>query len=555
MATNSKSGRSTVASFWRLQLAAAAFISVSFVALTLPDHPDAFSTGAFLRLPLEIPLMLLVLLWLPHRLAKLFAALFTLAILTLLLLKFADIGVESGFQRRFNPYLDMKMLADGWNLLSGTVGTWTAGLAAGLFMAAFVGLLVLFHLAQMQLQRMDCKQRRGSTIATVALLGIGSALWITGPFSLARADLQAVTYLGNRLALVQTSISDMRQFEHDLASGDAADSGQTFFSGIKGRDVVLIFVESYGRSAIEDPLYSFLIKPRLEHVEDQLRNAGLLSATGWFVSPTIGGLSWLAHSTFLSGLWVDSQARYDRLMISNRTSLNRLFQHAGWRTAAVMPAITMDWPEASYFGYNQVFTAKDLQYKGKPFNWITMPDQYTLSAFERLVRQPAREAGVPLMAEMALVSSHAPWTPVAKLIDWKDVGDGTVFNDQAESDETPEAVWSDRENIRSHYVQTIDYSLQTVGDYITRFGNDTIFIVLGDHQPAPTITGPNASHAVPVHIISRDAALIARFEKEGFSSGMLPAPGRGELPMDSIRARLIRVFAVSVEPKSPLSSR
>ena len=45
-----------------------------------------------------------------------------------------------------------------------------------------------------------------------------------------------------------------------------------------------------------------------------------------------------------------------------------------------MPAITLAWPEAGYFGYDRVLAAHDLGYRGLPFNWVTMPDQFTLAA-------------------------------------------------------------------------------------------------------------------------------------------------------------------------------
>ena len=48
-----------------------------------------------------------------------------------------------------------------------------------------------------------------------------------------------------------------------------------------------------------------------------------------------------------------------------------------------MPAITLPWPEADWFGYDRVLAARDLGYRGQPFNWVTMPDQFTLAAFER----------------------------------------------------------------------------------------------------------------------------------------------------------------------------
>jgi len=208
-----------------------------------------------------------------------------------------------------------------------------------------------------------------------------------------------------------------------------------------------------------------------------------------------------------------------------------------------MPAITMDWPEAAYYGYDQILASKDLGYRGKPFNWVTMPDQYTLSAFDRLARQPARDAGEPVMAEIALISSHAPWTPVPKLIDWQVVGEGTVFNDQAESGDSPQVLWADHDRVRRQYIETIDYTLETLVDYIARFGGDAVFIVLGDHQPAALVTGPDASRAVPFHVVSRDVSLIEAFRSDGFAIGMTP-DGQGPEPsMDSMRDRLMRHFS------------
>ena len=58
-----------------------------------------------------------------------------------------------------------------------------------------------------------------------------------------------------------------------------------------------------------------------------------------------------------------------------------------------------------------------------------MPDQYILSAFQRLeLAQPNRG---PVMAEIDLVSSHWPWAPLPQMVDWNDVGDGSIFDEHA----------------------------------------------------------------------------------------------------------------------------
>nr|WP_272213679.1 sulfatase-like hydrolase/transferase [Marinicella sp. W31]MDC2879635.1 alkaline phosphatase [Marinicella sp. W31] len=525
------------------------FVIIAFAALNLPDYPGGFSARAFAHLPIEIPLLGLALVLLPRRVALVLAALATVAVGIILFLKLGDIGVQSAFQRRFNPYLDLRIFADGWNVFSGTIGGLAAALAVTGAIVLFLGILAVFFLSQFYLARLSSKQTRSPVLVFAALLAVGLALWATGAATGTRiyADTRASGYLVARIQSVTQAMKDMQSFDRSLAETEALPEANTLFRGVRGRDVVLIFIESYGRSAVEDPRYAPLIGPRLEAVETELKEAGFSTASGWSWSPTIGGLSWLAHGTFLSGLWVDNQARYDRLMMSDRKSLNRLFREAGWRTAAVMPAITMDWPESAYYGYDTIFAAADLGYRGEPFNWVTMPDQYTLTAFDRLVRHDGDDR--PVMAEIALISSHAPWTPVAELIDWADVGDGSVFDEQATSGDPPAVVWADRERVRRQYIATIDYSLQTVGDYIARFGEDAVFIVLGDHQPAPLITGPDASRAVPIHVISRDAGLVERFEAEGFTPGMIPAAEAPEPLMDTMRERVIRIFSEPVRPQ------
>lgn len=523
----------------------AIFLLIGFLALTLPDHPDAVTWRAFARLPLELPLLGLCLLVLPRGAARVIAGAATVIAFLLLFLKLADIGVQSAFQRPFNPYLDGKMLVDGWNVLSGSIGRIQAALALCLLLLIFVACLALFRWSMRGLIRLRAPERQRLALLFAGLAVVWMPLAALPP-SFPRpvtADARMVADLSGRLALIAGSIADMRTFEADLARPQAPASGAGLFQAVGGRDVILVFVESYGRSAVEDQRYAPLIRPRLAGMQQRLGEAGFAMASGWTLSPTSGGLSWLAHGTFLSGLWIDSQARYDRLVRSDRVSLNRLFQQAGWQTSAIMPAITMAWPEAHYFGYDQVLAAHDLGYRGKPFNWVTMPDQYTLQAFDRLSRQAARPAGRPVMAEIALVSSHAPWTPVPSMIDRALVGDGSVFNEQATSGDPPPVVWADPERVRRQYIATIDYSLQALEDYMLHQGGDAVFIILGDHQPAPIITGKDASRAVPIHVISRDRALIDRFTGQGFGPGMTPAADAPEPRMDAMRDLLIRVFA------------
>lgn len=515
------------------------FSLMALLAFNMPDHPDAFGIGTFTRLPLEWAVIGLLTLIVPGRIKRTVIFICGFLVFLLLFLKIADIGVEAAFQRQFNPYLDVKMLTDGWNLISGTIGTLAAlaALIGGVAVFLLVATVFLKSLTWMAVAHASARQPLIGVFAIVLIVGT-MLMWL----GVSRVDFRTPGYLTNRLGLVVRSVSDMRLFEQELATGLGPKNGANLFQSVKGKDIILVFVESYGRSAVDDPQYAGITQPRLAAIDTQIEAAGLHAASGWVTSPTVGGLSWLAHGTLLSGLWVDSQARYDRLMISRQPSLNRLFSEAGWHSVAVMPAITMAWPEADYFGYDQILPAAGLQYRGKPFNWVTMPDQYTMSAFDRLALRPAHLRGQKVMAEIALISSHAPWTPVPKLIGWDQVGDGSAFDHQAVSGDPPSVVWADPDRVRRQYIETIDYSLAALGEFMARQGRDAVYVILGDHQPASIITGQGASRAVPVHIVSSDATLVARFEKDGFVSGMVPTGAAHERSMSGLRQTLITAF-------------
>jgi hypothetical protein len=259
-------------------------------------------------------------------------------------------------------------------------------------------------------------------------------------------------------------------------------------------------------------------------------------------SPTVGGMSWLAHGTALAGLWIDNQLRYDSLVMSDRPTLNRLFQRAGWRTVAAMPAISMAWPEGRYFGYDTVYDAHTSGYQGLPFNWVTMPDQYVLAMLQTRERTPAPRQ--PVMAELALVSSHAPWTPIPELLRWDEVGDGSIFNVQAQAGPAVDDVWQDPARIRDQFRQSIEYSLQTLASYAINYADDNlVLLVFGDHQPAPLVTNGSDNIDVPVHLIARDPAVLDAIADWQWSEGLIPAADAPVWRMDSLRNRFIEAFS------------
>ena len=146
-----------------------------------------------------------------------------------------------------------------------------------------------------------------------------------------------------------------------------------------------MFVESYGKVAVQGSSFSPGVDAVLDSGTQQLAAAGFSSRSGWLTSPTFGGTSWLAHSTLQSGTWVNSQGRYDELVASNRLTLSQAFERGGWRAIDDVPSNDRYWAQgSSFYHYDKVYDRRDVGYHGPTYAYASMPDQYVLAALQRL---------------------------------------------------------------------------------------------------------------------------------------------------------------------------
>lgn len=503
-------------------LAAAALIHL---ALVLPSAPMP-AGDALLRIAPELPLVLLALACL-GRVGQVAIA----AVLALLAVqKIADLAMTAALGRPFNALADMTLIGSGLDLLADAAGRpalWAGSVAAAV--AAAAGLWALWQACGVWSGGpVRSRGRLGlAALAALSLTAAGSDLGWHGNAPYARA----------KAALLHQTAQDLRQIRA-LAARDALAGADGLLSAID-RDVLVIFVESYGRASFDVPFHAERHLDRLRRAQRRLADAGLAMRSGFLAAPTRGGQSWLSHATFANGLWVADQARYGAVLASGRQGLFHHARRAGFRTAAVMPAITMAWPEAATMGFDRILAADDLGYRGRPFNWVTMPDQFTLAATDRLLRRS--DDPRQLFAQIALISSHAPWVPVPRLLPWDRVEDGRVFDAMAAAGDPPQAVWRDRDRVRAAYREAVDYSLETVLDYaLIHAADPPLMIVLGDHQAAPWVAQDD-SPDVAIHLIG-PAALVDRAADWGLAPGLIPPAGSPALPMDRMRDLILRGF-------------
>ncbi|MGA9749621.1 MAG: sulfatase-like hydrolase/transferase, partial [Nocardioides sp.] len=225
-------------------------------------------------------------------------------------------------------------------------------------------------------------------------------------------------------------------------------------------------------------------------------------------------------------------------------TLSSLFERAGWRTVASVPANNRDWPQGGFYGFDRLYDSRDVGYEGPRFGYPTMPDQYTLDAFHRLELAPAPRR--PVMAEIDLISSHAPWSRTPRLVDQAAVGDGSIFDGMPEQLPSERDIWPDPDRVRAAYGDAISYSLRALVRFVTAYGDDDlVLVVVGDHQPATIVSGLDAGHEVPVSVIARDPDVMDRITGWGWEAGLRPGPDSPVWRMDEFRDRFVAAYSPS----------
>jgi hypothetical protein len=522
---------------------------VVFVTLVLPYGVTSLPPASFARIPIEGVVGIVVLVVLPPRPRRVVAVLGGVLLGLLTVLRLVDLGFNTVLSRPFNLVSDWMLFGDAEGFLESSVGRAGAIGAAVLAVVLVAAVLVLAALSVLRLARVAAGHRATVVRGATAVGAVWVVLALTGVQFLSFVPVASRTVVGlayHRTLETRAEIADRDQFARQSRVDAFHDvPGDQLLTSLRGKDVVLTFVESYGRTALQDPKVGAVLDAGTE----QLAAAGYSARSAYLTSPVAGAGSWLAHGTLLGGLKINSQQRYDQVVGSDRLTLTKAFQRADWRTVNVMPDTTESWPEDRFFGLDKTYAYKDLDYHGPHFSWATMPDQYALSYFQRT--EYAKPGRGPLMAEIVLVSSHAPWQPLPQMVDWNDVGDGSVFNSMIGKGDVPKTVIfrSDPAKVRANYLQSIRYSLSTLISFVTKYGDKNLVLMfLGDHQPYSVVTGGTANRDVPVTIVAHDPAVLDRISGWGWQDGLRPDQHAPVWPMDSLRDRFLTSFGPEGAP-------
>ncbi|MCC6456413.1 MAG: sulfatase-like hydrolase/transferase [Caldilineaceae bacterium] len=293
----------------------------------------------------------------------------------------------------------------------------------------------------------------------------------------------------------------------------------------KKPNIYLLFVESYGSVLYKRPDWRVAYMDMLHKAEKELEAGNFHFASNFSISPTWGGGSWLAYTSALFGLHIESHPQYLTLMERYQTKVPRYPDigtylrnqgyHYFWTTSISEQLGDKKWNSyKTFYGVDEWLRYDDLDYDGARYGWgPAPPDQYVL-AYSRDVAMQDQDK--PLVMFYITQNSHFPFQTRPTMVkDWRDLDTPSPTGDPVPEEGVSHA------QLRANYLSGIEYELEMLTDFILNHADeDAVFVLVGDHQP-PSVSRRSDGYETPVHIISHDPALIANLEQYGFVESLV----------------------------------
>jgi hypothetical protein len=442
---------------------------------------------------------------------------------------YADVTTPALYGRDINLYWDVRYMPDVAAMVVRAAPSWLIVLAAA---AVLLTIVLLYLTLRWALGRVgealtDSGARRGIGIfaSAVIVLFVGQQLmahW-SGEVYPFEPPIPFATPVTQTYARQARLVLEARTGAKSLGASPPMNAD---LARVRGADVFLVFIESYGAVSYERPDIAPDLAAGRAGLEAAIRETDRQVVSAYVESPTFGGSSWLAHLSLMSGIEVRDAAANASLMTQKRETMVTAFERHGYRTVGLMPGLRQRWPEGAFYGFDEVYGAARLDYRGPEFGWFAIPDQFSLARFEKLERH--RPPGSPLFVFFPTISTHFPFTPTPPYQpDWERMLSDRPYDGPAiVAAYGQEPDWT---SFGAGYVTAMSYAYATLGGYLrATVSDDRILILLGDHQPPAAVSGEGAPWDVPVHVVGRAQPRAGRSEvfdrlvAQGFRPGLTP---------------------------------
>jgi phosphatidylglycerophosphate synthase len=517
--------------------------------LIAPDRLFQLTPAAFARIPVEGLVLVAVAVVLPAWPRRIVAAVAGILFGLLILVKILNMAFYQEIGRAFNPVFGWVDIPPAIGVVRDTIGPTRTNIALAALWLGLILLVGAITAATIHITTVAARRRRDAVRGLAALTavwalcaGLSVQLVQGSPV----ASTSAARLVVAQVRSTQAALRDQRRFEQVLQRSDpeASVPASDLLTGLRGKDVIIDFVESYGQAAVQGTSFSRGVDAVLRRSTASLARAGWSTRSAWINSPGFGGVSQLAHSTLQSGLWVNTELRYAELVASHRFTLSDAFNKAGWRTVNDSPEDDPVWPPGTrFYHFDKLYNRFNVGYHGPAFSYASMPDQYTYAELQRNELTPGHK---PVMAEIDTVSSHTPWAPLPTMVPWNKVGNGSIFDSMPARSESPLTVWRNASTVRQFFGRSIQYSMQALTSWVTELRDpNLVLILLGDEQPASPITGPGASHEVVASIVAHDPSVFRQIASWHWQDGLLPGHSAPVESMDAFRNQFLGAFSTA----------
>lgn len=527
-------------------------LSLSFTAIwpTLYVQPNARFSPEFIGFLVVLTACMATLGKPGRRLLSLAAAIY----LVLVVCRYADVVVPNILGRPVNLYWDVPELPRfAWVSAQG-LPWWLSAVVVLLVVGLSWGFHKLLLKSMMTVTRgLEPYARKLWLWTILALLSFGAATCYLG---LRSPDAPLVKAASTVVAkpILPTYVTEFSKLWDILSPERAArllpkstvvdealakPTGQAL-AGLHGRDVHLIFLETYGAVVFDQPDSAAATQATRKRLEEVILGSGRQVVSAFYKSPTIGGASDLAHLSVLSGIDLTDSRKHDVLLTSTRPTLLKVFQHEGYDVFGLYHSVAWDWVERVFYGFDVYLSGPDLGYRGPAFGFWKIPDQFAVARVEQMY--PRTGDVKPRLTLFPTISSHFPFHQVPPYQpDWKKLLGPEPFDAQAAAKAQAEPVhW---EYMKPDYLRTINYvNTWLAGMFQQPEPRETVYVMVGDHQPTGSVSREDTPWDVPVFVVSSDSKLLDGFLAKGFTKGISPRQRQPLGGLHQLTNTLLEVF-------------
>ena len=404
----------------------------------------------------------------------------------------------------------------------------------------FIGTLIRTVIGGVAVKRLNWWSK--GSLALLACLVIISIITQQETLASPKMEINSFAYKLRQNIIDSVTLRERINTYDDTVAQNAYDYAD--YKLLRKPKIYLIFVESYGSVLYKRPDYRQAYGELLDELQAQLQKHNWHVVSALSEAPTWGGGSWMSYTSTLFGLRVDTHPQYlslrEKYQSATYPDLGHYLKSQGYEYVR-LSSLTADLDEEDWdqlknlYGTDRWPNYDDLDFKGPHFGWgPSPPDQYALSyAHDNILN----ELNKPFFFFFVTQNSHYPWTPLPEVVD-----DWRTLNDPHDLADIFELGAISHEEKRQNYLNSINYELRFLANYIIETGqDDSIFVLIGDHQP-PQVSRRSDSFDTPVHILSRDPALVDAFLNYGFVPGLAVEQATATLRHEGFYSMFMRVL-------------